>query len=67
MTVKFVLFKNGVEQTLLSNPLLTIPGTGDIIEDPGPGGSKYRVESVIHQNVFNSPGEHSVVVTLVEI
>jgi hypothetical protein len=64
MEVKFVLFEDGYEKILLPNPLLTIPGTGDIIDDPVPGGAKYRVKSVTHQNVFNSPGEHTVIVTL---
>ncbi|WP_212936750.1 hypothetical protein [Bacillus hominis] len=67
MLVKFIHIKNGEEQTLLPNNLLTIPGTGDIIESPVPGGDIYKVESVVHQNIFNSPGEHSIVVNLIKL
>jgi hypothetical protein len=66
MRIKFVTIENGKEQTILHNNLLTVPGTGDIIEDPVPGGEKFKVESVVHQNVFNDPGEHSIIVNLVK-
>ncbi|NSL65369.1 hypothetical protein [Bacillus toyonensis] len=67
MKVRFIHEVNGVERSLIPNNLLTVPATGDIIEDPAPGGEKYKVDSVVHQNVFNSPGEHSITVNLIKL
>lgn len=68
MAVQFVLVKDGKEDYLITNQaLISIPGTGDIIDDPAPGEGKLRVESVVHRNVLSSSGEHKVIVTLKEI
>lgn len=65
MFVSFKSIEDGQEITLSHNGTLkTVPGTGDIITDEATGGYTYLVESVIHYNVFNSPGEHSVIVHL---
>ncbi|PFV82351.1 hypothetical protein [Bacillus thuringiensis] len=66
VNVKFISVEDGVEKRLISTKYLTVPGTGDIIEDPA-GGYKYKVESVVHQNVFNDPGEHTVTVNLIRL
>ncbi|WP_198300417.1 hypothetical protein [Bacillus thuringiensis] len=47
--------------------MFAVSSTGDIIEDPGSGGEKFKVESVTHQNVFNSPGEHPITVNLMKL
>lgn len=67
VNVKFISVEDGIEKRLISTKYLTVPGTGDIIEDPGPSGDKYKVESVIHHNVFNDPGEHTVTVKLIRL
>ncbi|MBG9535678.1 MULTISPECIES: hypothetical protein [Bacillus] len=67
MRVQFIHKENEEVRKLIPNNLLTVPATGDIIEDPAPGGEKYKVESVVHQNVFNSPGEHSITVNLIKL
>ncbi|MES9692001.1 hypothetical protein ABWK39_10885 [Bacillus toyonensis] len=67
MRVQFIHKENGRERNLIPGNLLTVPATGDIIEDPGPGGEKFKVESVVHQNVFNDPGEHSITVNLIKL
>jgi hypothetical protein len=67
MRIQFIAVENGVKQEFIYNNLLSVPGTGDIIEDPAPGGQKFKVESVVHKNVFNDPGEHSIVVNLVKL
>ena len=60
-----VTFKDGQRTTLVSqDKLISIPGTGDTIADPGPGGETFLVKSVVHHNVFNSPGEHEITVNL---
>jgi hypothetical protein len=66
-SVVFKLVEDGKESILASNQLITIPGTGDYITDEGPGGITYLVESVYHHDVFNSPGQHSVVVNLIRV
>ncbi|MED1557538.1 hypothetical protein [Bacillus paramycoides] len=67
MGLKFVYIEDGREQHLIHNNLIAVPGTGDIIEDPAPNGEKFKVESVVHQNVFNDPGEHSIIVNLIKL
>lgn len=57
-----VTFKEGDKTLIPGGHLLTVPGTGDIITDPA--GLSYLVTSVVHQNVFNSPGEHEITVNV---
>lgn len=63
MSVKFIGEINGKEaEFIVNSKLIGIPGTGDIIEGAMPTDPKFQVESVTHKNIFNSPGEHEVVV-----
>lgn len=59
-----VTFKDGDRTMLSSGRLISIPGTGDIITDEGPGGLTFVVKSVVHHNVFNEPGEHEIIVNI---
>lgn len=62
-----VVFKSnldGKEQTYIINDLISVPGTGDIIEGPYETDPKYKVKSVVHQGVLSSPGEHTIIVHL---
>ncbi|ARV91351.1 hypothetical protein BK727_07560 [Bacillus thuringiensis serovar roskildiensis] len=67
MKLKFIHVENGIVQRPIPNNLFAVSSTGDIIEDPGSGGEKFKVESVTHQNVFNSPGEHPITVNLMKL
>lgn len=65
--VRFLLLEDGQEKLhIVSNNLLTLPGTGDVIEDPS-GHDRFKVQSVTHQNIFNSPGEHSVTIRMIRL
>lgn len=65
--ISFVLLEDGQEKPQMFNKnLLTVPGTGDIIEDPQ-GAYRFKVHSVTHHNIFNEPGEHNITVRMVQI
>ncbi|RWS44109.1 hypothetical protein EKA14_10280 [Bacillus mycoides] len=66
MQVRINVVEDEDEMLFYSN-LETVPGTGDIVEGHASSGEKYKVESVIHQNIFNSAGEHIITINLTKL